>query len=135
MKDKSKKQTIQPEQRIAPRQKVEGLEISGFTSLDHMTLLSRHGHIVDASSSGFLLHIDRKELVPKQFREKLSIEVLEGDQILLTIPLMNLEITGKIARTKRVNKETYEIAVDYSDDSPEYWRELLLEMLPKPGDL
>ncbi len=135
MKDKSKTVASQPAERIAPRQKMERLEISGFTSLDHMTLLSRHGHIVDASSSGFLLHVDRKELVPKQFREKLSIEVLEGDQVLLTIPLMNLEISGKIARTKRVNKETYEIAVDYSDDSPEYWRELLLEMLPKPGDL
>lgn len=136
MKDKSKPSAaVEPAQRVAPRQKMDRLEITGFTSLDHMTLLSRHGHIVDASSSGFLVHVDRKELVPKEFREKLSIESLEGDQILLTIPLMNLEISGKIARTKRVSKETYEIAIDYSDDSPEYWRELLLEMLPKPGDL
>lgn len=134
MKDKAKK-SGEPKQRIAPRQKMEQLEITGFTSLDHMTLLSRAGFIVDASSSGFLIHVGRKDLVPKQFREKLSIEALEGDQVLLTIPLMNLEISGKIARTKRINKDIYEIAIDYSDDSPEYWRELLLEMLPKPGEM
>lgn len=122
------------ERRVAPRQEIERIEINGFTSLDHMTLLSRRGHIIDASSTGFLLHVDRKDLVPKQFRDKLSIEVLEGDQVLLTIPIMDLEISGKITRTKRVSKDTYEIAVDYSDDSPEYWRELLLDMLPKPGE-
>lgn len=133
MKNKVKKG--EPKQRVAPRQKLDKIEINAFTSIDHMTLLSRHGYIVDASSTGFLLHVDRKELVPKQFREKLSIESLEGDQVFMMIPVMNLEISGKIARTKRVNKETYEIAVDYSDDSPEYWRELLVEMLPKPGEM
>src|SRR6187551_3420056 len=103
MNEKAKKPS-DPNQRVAPRQKIDRIEISGFTSLDHMTLLSRHGHIVDASSSGFLLHVDRKELVPKQFREKLSIESLEGDQCFMTIPVMNLEISGKIARTKRLSK-------------------------------
>lgn len=131
MKEKAKAQPS----RVAPRQEIERIEIKGFTSLDHMTLLSRTGHIVNASTSGFLLHLDRKDLVPKQFREQLSIEALEGDQVLLTIPVMDLEISGKITRTKRVNKDTYEIAVDYTDDSPEYWRELLLDMLPKPGEL
>jgi hypothetical protein len=131
MKEKAKAQPS----RVAPRQDLDRIEIKGFTSLDHMTLLSRTGHIVNASSSGFLVHLDRKDLVPKQFRDQLSIEALEGDQILLTIPVMDLEISGKITRTRRVTKETYEIAIDYTDDSPEYWRELLLDMLPKPGEL
>ena len=132
MKDKNAKSN---ERRVAPRQEIEKIPINGFTSLDHMTLLSRAGLIVDASSSGFLLHVDRKDLVPKEFRDQLSIEVLEGDQVFMTIPLMDLEISGKITRTKRVTKETYEIAIDFSEDSPEYWRELLLDMLPKPGEV
>jgi hypothetical protein len=123
------------DRRIAPRQDIHPIEISGFTSLDHMTLLSRHGTIIDASSTGFLLHVDRVELVPKQFKNSLSLSEVEGDQILLTIREMKLEIGGKITRTKRINKETFEIAIDFSDDAPEYWRECLLEMLPRPGEM
>lgn len=118
----------------APRQSVEPLLISGFTSIDHLTLLSRQGVIVDASKSGFLLHVDRTDLLPKKFKEALSISELEGDQVLLKIPKLNIEISGKITRTHRFNKTTYEIAVDFSEDAPEYWRECLLEFLPKTSD-
>jgi hypothetical protein len=116
------------------RTEVEPLEIRGFTSLDHMTLLSRSGWIIDASKTGFLLHINRKDLVPRQFREALSVDELTGDQVILLIDKMNLEIGGKIARSQRVSKDLYEIAIDFSDDAPEYWRECLLELLPKSGD-
>lgn len=100
-----------------------------------MTLLSRTGWIVDASTSGFLLHIDRKDIVPQQFRETLSLAALEGDQVILMIDQMDLEIGGKITRTKRLSKDVYEIAIDYSQDAPQYWRECLLELLPKPGEM
>jgi hypothetical protein len=123
------------EKRLALRHEIEPIEINGFTSIDHMTLLSRSGLIVDASSSGFLLHVKRSALVPKQFREQLSLSELEGDQIILMIPKMDLEMSGRIVRTKRVNKEVYEIAIDYSEDAPEYWRECLLDLLPRPGEM
>ncbi len=123
------------EKRLALRYEIEPIEISGFTSIDHMTLLSRSGLIVDASSSGFLMHLKRSDLVPKKFREQLSLTELEGDQILLMIPKMDLEISGRIVRTRRVSKETYEIAIDYSEDAPEYWRECLLDLLPRPGEM
>jgi hypothetical protein len=99
-----------------------------------MTLLSRIGHIVDASKTGFLLHVERKNLVPKKFRETLSLAELEGDRVILMIEPLNLEITGKIIRSKRITKELYEIVIDFSDDAPEYWRECLVEMLPRASD-
>jgi hypothetical protein len=123
-----------PDRRIAPRENVDPIEIRAFTSIDHMTLLSRRGHIVEASTTGFLLHVERKDLVPKEFRDTLSIDVLKGDQVILMIDPMNLEISGKIARTKRLTKDLYEIAIDFSDDAPEYWRECLLELLPRGAD-
>jgi len=123
------------ERRIAPREEIHPIAIKKFTSLDHKTLLSRTGRIVDASTSGFLLHIDRKDIVPQQFREMLSLAALEGDQVILMIDQMDLEIGGKIARTKRLSKDVYEIAIDYSQDAPKYWRECLLELLPKPGEM
>lgn len=122
------------ERRIAPREAVDPIQIRGFTSLDHMTLLSRAGAIVEASTTGFLLHIERKELVPKQFQKELSLDALLGDKIILMIDAMNLEIGGRIARTKRVTKDLFEIAIDYSDDAPEYWREILVDMLPRGRD-
>jgi len=121
------------DRRVSPRE-LDPIQIKGLTSLDHKTLLSRTGHIIDASATGFLLHVARKDLVPQRFRENLSLSELEGDQIILTIDPLQLEIGGKIVRTKRLTKELYEIVVDFSSDAPEYWREALLEMLPRASD-
>lgn len=129
-----KKKVKDSDRRIAPRESMEPIAIRAFTSLDHMTLLSRRGFIVEASSTGFLMHLERKDIVPKQFRETLSIDELKGDQIMLMIDPLNLEISGKIARTKRLSKDLYEIAIDFSDDAPEYWREALVDMLPRGSD-
>jgi hypothetical protein len=122
------------DRRYAPREKVDPIEIRGFTSLDHMTLLSRTGSIVDISKTGFLLHIERKNIVPKQFRETLSLAELEGDRVILMIEPLNLEVGGKIVRSKRITKDLYEIVIDFSEDAPEYWRECLVEMLPRASD-
>lgn len=122
------------DRRIAPRETVDPIEIRGFTSLDHMTLLSRRGFIVEASTTGFLLNVSRKDLVPRQFKNELSLEALLGDKVILMIEPMNLELSGKIARTKRLTKDLFEIAIDYSEDSPEYWREILVDMLPRAAD-
>jgi len=122
------------ERRIAPREELDPIQIRAFTSLDHMTLLSRKGAIVEASTTGFLLQIERKELVPKQFQKELSLDALLGDKVMLMIDAMNLEIGGKIARTKRITKDLFEVAIDYSEDAPEYWREILVDMLPRGRD-
>ena len=122
------------DRRIAPREQMDPIQIRSFTSLDHMTLLTRKGAIVEASTTGFLLQIERKDLVPKQFQKELSLDALLGDQVMLMIDVMNLEIGGKIARTKRITKDVFEVAIDYSEDSPEYWRELLVDMLPRGKD-
>ena len=113
---------------------MDPIEIKSFTSLDHMTLVSRTGVLVEASSTGFLLNIKRSELVPKEFKNQLSLDALIGDRVMLRIDPMNLEMSGKVARTKRLTKDLFEIAIDYSDDAPEYWRELLVDMLPRGSD-
>lgn len=122
------------DRRIAPREEVDPIEIRAFTSLDHMTLVSRKGYLVEASTTGFLLQIQRSELVPKQFKNQLSLDALIGDKVILMIDPMNLEMSGRVARTKRLTKDLFEIAIDYSEDAPEYWRELLVDMLPRASD-
>ena len=98
-----------------------------------MTLLARRGWLVEASTTGFLLEIERRDLAPKAFRDSLSLKELEGDKVYLMIDAMNLEIGGVIARTHRMTKDRWQIAIDFREDAPEYWRECLIELLPKPG--
>lgn len=117
----------------ALRENLEPIPIRGLTSMDHMTLLARKGWLVEASTTGFLLEIDRKELAPKAFRDSLSLKELEGDKVYLMIDAMNLEIGGVIKRTNRLTKDRWQIAIDFREDAPEYWRECLVELLPKPG--
>jgi hypothetical protein len=98
-----------------------------------MTLLARKGFLIEASTTGFLLEVERRDLAPKTFRDSLSLKELEGDKVYLMIDAMNLEVGGVITRTHRVTKDRWQIAVDFREDAPEYWRECLLELLPKPG--
>ncbi len=121
---------LNAERRVAPREDVEPIPIRALTSLDHMTLLSRSGHIVEASKTGFLLEIERKNLVPRHFRENINLDEIVGDRILLMIDPLNLELGGRVVRVQKFNKDVYQIAIDFSDDSPEYWRECLMDFLP-----
>ena len=122
------------ERRVAARREIEPLAVHSITSLDTVAPVAREGEIVDASSSGFRLKLHRTAFVPKFLRENLNLDCLVGERVLLHIPLMNLEIAGQIARTHHVGKGHFEIAVDYTEDAPEYWRECLLELLPLPGE-
>lgn len=121
--------------RSAPRRAIEPLLVSSVSLMDNLSKLARTGEIVDASITGFLLLVKREDLVPLEYRRNLSLEKLVGSTILIYLPQMNLEISGKVTRTKLVGKQGFEIGVDYSEDSPQYWRECLLDLLPFPGEL
>ncbi len=120
--------------RIAQRQNVEPIKISSITSIDHFITIAKFGWIEDASSSGFKVTIEREDIVPQVLRDSLTLHAIEGDHVMLHLPQLNIEISGRIIRTKQIGKKGYEIAIDYSDDAPEYWRECLLDLLPTPGE-
>lgn len=128
-----KKKTTPPDNspgRVAKRKQVGSIPVSNLTTLSHFESIARFGHLIDASSTGFLIHIDREDLVPIGLRQNLSLETIEGEPIMLMINPMELEINGHIARTRYVGKGVFEIAVDFSQDAPEYWRECLFDLLP-----
>lgn len=122
------------EQRVSRRKSLDPIHIESLTSLDHFSLLARTGRIVDASATGFLLHVHRKDLVPKVLRDNLSIDCILNERVKMSISEMNLEIDGKITRTRLIGNKTFEIAIDFSETAPEYWRECLLELLPSVGE-
>lgn len=121
--------TSTAKKRAAKRKTVDKISISNITTLLHFEKIASKAVLVDASSSGFLMHIDRKDLIPEHLRQNLSIESVDGEPVVMVIEQMDLELSGRIARTKYVGKGLFEVAVDFSDDAPEYWRECLFDLL------
>lgn len=121
--------------RVAPRKEVSPIHVSYITSLQDFTRIARNCEIVEASSTGLLLLIRREDLIPPALRKNLNLDTLVGENIFMHLADMNLEISGKIARTQLKGKQGFHLAIDYSEDAPEYWRECLMDLLPSPGEM
>lgn len=121
--------------RLAERKDTDGIEISDLTSISNYAVIARYGKIVNASNSGFLVEIERHALVPDDLRENLSLESTLGQSVVLYLPQMNLDLDGTISRTKHVGRGKFVIAINFSSDVPEYWRECLVDLLPAPGEI
>ncbi|MCJ8275314.1 MAG: hypothetical protein HRT44_00460 [Bdellovibrionales bacterium] len=124
-----------PEKRYFDRQELDPLDIQGLISISDLTPIADGGYLVEASVSGFRLEIHRDELCDPVLREHLTLEEVEGCQVSIFIPAMDLDVTGIITRTKYKGDGVFEIGIDYTSDAPEYWRECLCDLLPKPGEL
>ena len=119
----------------AMRRDTVQIEVSNISSSENLAKIAKFGYIVEASTTGLLLQVKREDLIPKSLKNSLNIDALIGDGVMLHLPQMNLEISGTVARTKLVGKQGYEIAIDYTADAPEYWRECLFDLLPGPGEI
>ena len=123
------------ERRMAERKEVDAIVVSDITALKNYNVVAKQGSIVDASTRGFLLHIKREDLIPKDLRTNLSLEGLVGQQLVLFLPQMNLDLDGVVTRAIHKGKGLFQIAVDFSMEVPEYWRECLIDLLPAPGEM
>jgi len=126
---------MKAERRTATRKAVDYIHVNELTSLSHNNVIAREGVIADASQTGFLLIINRTQLVPKDLRENLSLEGLVGHQVVMFLPQMNLDLDGTIIRASHVGKGQFEIAISFSPEVPEYWRGCLVDLLPAPGEI
>jgi len=106
------------------------LTISSMSSQESLQKLAKAGQIIEASASGILIKIKRSDFVSKELKSNLNIDQLLGKSVYFKIHEMNLEIGGVVARTKFLGKDGFMIAIDYTVDAPEYWRECLMDLLP-----
>ncbi len=138
MAEKTKKpkpaKTEYKNKRIAPRKEVEPIRVSYMASLNDLAKIAKNCQIVEASATGLLLTVLRDDLIPQSLRGNLNLDLLIGNRVYLKVEPMNMEISGEIRRTKFLGKQGFHIAIDYSEDAPEYWRECLMDLLPKPGE-
>jgi hypothetical protein len=126
---------MKAERRIAARKTVDLIHVNELTSLSSYSVIAREGLIVDASQSGFLLSVERSALIPKEYKENLTLANLVGHQVVMYLPQMNLDLDGTITRADHVGKGRFEIAITFSPEVPEYWRGCLVDLLPAPGEI
>jgi hypothetical protein len=122
------------DRRVRERKIVDEIVVSELTSLSSYNIVAHTGTIVDASASGFLLSLDRKNIAAKDLRDSLTLDSLVGHQVVMFLPQMNLDLDGTIVRTEHKGKGRFEIAITFSNDVPEYWRDCLVDLLPAPGE-
>ena len=123
------------ERRIAERKSVDCIHVNDLTSVHNYMVIAREGYIVDASSTGFLMEVNRTDLVPEELRDNLSLESIVGQSVVLYLPQMNLDLDGSITRATHIGKGVFHIAIEFSNEVPEYWRECLCDLLPSPGEI
>ena len=54
---------------------------------------------------------------------------------MMKIVEMDLEIDGQIVRVHHAEQERLEIAVDFAENAPAYWRQCLADLLPSLGEM
>ena len=135
MKEKAVKKIVKSKKRGAPRKELSPVKVSYISSLTSFSKLTRESQIIEASSTGLLILVDRNDLVAPHLRKNLNIDELVGERVYLRLDDMNLELSGIVARTKFLGKDGFHIAIDYTDEAPEYWRECLMDLLPVPGEM
>src|ERR1700730_14603461 len=109
---------VKENRRIRERKTVDEIVVSELTSLSSYNIIAHTGVIVDASASGFLLALDRKEVAAKELRDSLTLDSLIGHQVVMFLPQMNLDLDGTIVRTEHKGKGRFEVAITFSSDVP-----------------
>jgi hypothetical protein len=122
------------ERRFNERKQVDPVRVAELTSLSNYSVIAKEGTIIDASPTGFLLRVNRLDLIPTKYRDSLSIGEMIGDQVVMFLPQMNLDLDGTVTRALHTGRGTFDIAISFSKDIPEYWRDCLVELLPSPGE-
>jgi len=123
------------DRRVAARKVVDFIHVNELTSLSSYSVIAHEAVIIDASQSGFMLSIERTQLVPKEYRDNLSLDNLVGHQVVMYLPQMNLDLDGTVIRSEHVGKGQFKLAITFSNDIPEYWRDCLVELMPAPGEI
>lgn len=123
------------EKRSLKRKNLDKIEIVELTAIESITSIADKAELIDASTSGFKIYIRRKNLTSKNLKSSMDLSPLHGVEVSLNIPLMDLDMTGIIVRSRYIGNELFEVGIDYTSDAPEYWRECLCDMLPAPGEI
>jgi hypothetical protein len=121
--------------RYHPRKDIDPIEVQGLIAIKDLRPIADLGQIVEASASGFRVLLKRDDLCDKSLKKNLELTAIEGMEVSIFIPSMDLDMTGLVTRTRHIGNGVFEVGIDYTSDAPLYWRECLCDLLPQPGEL
>jgi len=122
------------EKREYSRKLLDPIHVTDIQVPDRFIILAHYGTILNASATGLLIEIQRHDLSPELQHNELTLDALHGDEMMMKIVEMSLDIDGKIVRTNETAHGSYEIAIDFAANAPAYWRECFAELLPQRGE-
>ncbi|MEK6556503.1 MAG: hypothetical protein AABZ31_14740 [Bdellovibrionota bacterium] len=123
------------DKRVANRKDIDFIKVNDLTAVMDYSVIAQTGQIINASASGFLLQIDRKDILPPGLKENLTLDSTLGQQVVLYLPQMNLDLDGTITRASHMGRGRFVVAIDFSSEVPVYWRDCLIDLLPAPGEI
>ncbi len=125
-----KKNTESRKYRKSARKEIAVLNLTRISTLDNLAKIASEGLVTQVSKSGILLNVKRTHLIPQYLRQNLNLDVLIGKRLLIHIHELNLDMSGVVSRTALRGSGGFIIALDFSEDAPDYWRECLVDLLP-----
>jgi hypothetical protein len=123
------------DRRQYPRKWLDPIHIAELKTMDRRTVVAHDGTILNASATGLLIRVERAALSPEICRHDVPLTAIEGEYVVMQIVEMALEIDGRIVRAHQAAPAWCEIAIDFTDNAPEYWRECLADLLPDLGEI
>ena len=123
------------DRRQSPRKQLDPIHIAEMKTTAQPTVIVHNGTILNASASGLLIRVDRDALNSEIFQHNVPLTIIEGENVVMQIVEMALEIDGKIVRAHQATPAWCEIAIDFTDNAPKYWREGLADLLPGLGEM
>ena len=123
------------ERRQEERKQIETLEVSNIVNSETLKKVCKRAQIIDTSIKGFLLLVAREDLISNDLKGNLTLDSMRGMSLSLYVEQMELELDGVIGITRHRGKGMFEVLVNFSSDTPRYWRECLMDLLPQPGEL
>lgn len=122
------------EKRKYSRKLLDPIHVMDIQMIDRFMTLARYGTILNASATGLLIAIQRNDLGPEFQHNASTLDAIRGDEVVMKVVEMKLDIDGKIVRTHQTAQGNYEIAIDFAANAPAYWRECFADLLPQRGE-
>jgi hypothetical protein len=126
---------VNVERRKSPRKLLDPIHVADIETTEQPMIIADHGTLLNASASGLLIHVNRRDLNPDLRSPNQSLTTIEGKDVIMKIVEMELKIDARVVRARAIDNTFCEIAVDFSDMASDYWRECLAELLPNVGEI
>ncbi|MDE0119532.1 MAG: hypothetical protein OXM55_05940 [Bdellovibrionales bacterium] len=113
-------------------QETQQIKACSITFSNEENIIAKRAIISEVTTSGFKLILNYRNLVPDSLKFQLHLNTLWYKNIRIYIPDMEMDWEGKVVGTQHLGKGCFEVNIEFFQEVPNYWRECLFELWPKP---